>query len=158
MRHQVMGSLVALQLVLSWGGLSAQADAARPQEPHAHQKPPEDLTLRLTPRFVTAPGYLVSVIRVNPSADNRVLRVAIDSDGYYRSSEIQLEGASAPLSHFINWKQVPAGDYELTATLIGAAGPRAERQISFRVLAILAGDAADAVLPQVPRPRLLSRR
>ena len=88
----------------------------------------------LTRRVVPAPGYLRSVIRVTPSADNRVLRVTIDSEDYYRSSEIQLDGASAPMSHFIDWKQMPAGTYELTATLIGSGGTRAERQTNFRVL------------------------
>jgi hypothetical protein len=148
MRHQFTGSLVALHFILLCGGLSAQDTAAVPrahivsgratpaasQAASASRKPVEDLALLLTRRLVTAPGYLRSVIRVAPSDDNRTLRVTIDSEDYFRASEIQLDGASAPMSHFIDWKQMPAGTYELTATLIGPGGTRAERQTSFRVL------------------------
>ena len=148
MRHQFMGSLVALHVILSCGGLSAQ-DA--PPAPRAHivagratpaanrtasapGKPMDDLALLVTRRLVTAPGYLRSVIRVAPSDDNRLLRVTIDSEDFFRGSEIQLDGAAAPMSHFIDWKQMPPGTYDLTATLIGPAGTRAERQTSFTVL------------------------
>ena len=148
MRHQFTGSLVALHVILSCGGLSAQETAPVPrahivygratraanQAATTLRTPMEDLALLLTRRVVAAPGYLRSVIRVAPSADNRTLRVTIDSEDYFRSSEIQLDGASAPMSHFIDWKQVPPGTYELTATLIGPAGTRAERQTNFRVL------------------------
>lgn len=147
MRHQFMGSLVALHLILSCGGVSAQdgvpasrARAAGRAAPTADRttaappKPVEDLSLVLMRRIVTAPGYLRSVIRVAPSGDNRVLRVTIDSEDYYRASEIQLDGAAAPMSHFIDWKQLPPGTYDLTATLIGPAGTRAEQRTSFTVL------------------------
>jgi hypothetical protein len=85
-------------------------------------KPADELTLRLTPRFVSAPGYLRSLIRVAPHDANRVLRVEIDSESYYRSSDIQLEGASAPMSHFVDWKEVPAGKYSLIVSVIGPSG------------------------------------
>jgi hypothetical protein len=63
------------------------------------------------------------------------LRVEIDSAGYYRSSDIQLEGASAPMSHFLDWKEVPAGKYDLTVSVLGAGGdPRVVRTINFQVL------------------------
>ena len=148
MRHQLTGSLVALHVMLACGGLSAQDTAPVPpartvasrtapasgQAERAPGKPLEHLALQVTRRLVTAPGYLRSVIRVAPSDDNRKLRVTIDSEDYFRASEIQLDGASAPMSHFIDWKQLPAGAYELTATLVGPDGTRAERQTSFRVL------------------------
>jgi hypothetical protein len=115
MRHQFTGSLVALHVILSWAGLSAQDTAAAPR---AHI-----VSGRATPAASQA-----------PSSDNRLLRVTIDSEDYFRGSEIQLDGAAAPLGHFIDWKQIPPGTYELTATLIGPDGTRAQRQTSFRVL------------------------
>jgi hypothetical protein len=139
MRHQLTGSLVALQFVLSGGSLWAQNAHSRPPEPltapvtAASQKPSDDLALILPRRVVPAPGYIRSVIRVTPSTENRTLRVEIDSDDYFRSSEIQLDGASAPMSHFIDWKQMPPGMYAITATLIGSEGTRATRQTRFRV-------------------------
>ena len=152
MQRRTLVSLVALQLVVACGYAVSAEDA----KPSAHARssttrpaadavaavaasagePADPLMLRLTPRFVSAPGYLRSVIRVAPHADNRTMRVEIDSAGYYRSSEIQLEGESAPMSHFMDWKEVPAGKYELTVTVMGASGPRAVRHLTFQVLGL----------------------
>ena len=70
---------------------------------------------------------------MTPNTENRTLRVEIESEDYFRSSEIQLDGATAPMSHFIDWKQMPPGMYAMTATLIGPEGTRATRQTLFRV-------------------------
>lgn len=145
--QRVTVSLVALQLVVACGYAVSAEDAKRPSYARTSVvpapapavvaeagKPGEDLTLRMTPRFVSAPGYLRSLIRVAPNAENRLMRVEIDSAGYYRSSEIQLDGASAPMSHFMDWKEVPAGKYDLTVTVIGQSGTRAVRHLNFQVL------------------------
>ena len=149
MQRRTIVSLVTLQLVVACGFAVAAADGKRPSSAHASVvpapapstvgeagKPGDDLTLRMTPRFVSAPGYLRSLIRVLPNADNRLMRVEIDSDSYYRSSEIQLDGASAPMSHFMDWKEVPAGKYDLIVTVIGQSGPRVVRRLNFQVLGI----------------------
>jgi hypothetical protein len=158
MQRRLTISLVALQLVVACGYAVAAQDAKRPSFARSSasrettaaladaparaavaqaEKPADELTLRLTPRFVSAPGYLRSLIRVAPNADNRVLRVEIDSAGYYRSSDIQLEGASAPMSHFMDWKEVPAGKYDLIVSVLGPGGdPRVVRTVNFQVLGI----------------------
>jgi hypothetical protein len=158
MQRRLTVSLVALQLVVACGYAVAAQDAKRPSFARSSasrettaalagapasatvaqaDKPGDELTLRLTPRFVSAPGYLRSLIRVAPNAANRVLRVEIDSAGYYRSSDIQLEGASAPMSHFMDWKEVPAGKYDLTVSVLGPGGdPRVVRTINFQVLGL----------------------
>jgi hypothetical protein len=144
MQRRTLVSLVALQLVVACGYAVSAEDAKRPvstavpvsaavAEPG---KPGEELTLRITPRFVSAPGFLRSLIRVAPHADNRLMRVEIDSAGYYRSSEIQLDGASAPMSHFMDWKEVPAGNYDLIVTVMGTTGPRVVRHLTFQVLGL----------------------
>jgi hypothetical protein len=160
MQRRLVVSLVALQCVVAFGyGVQAQdagsssgpayatSTSARRVAAHAADtaaiasKAGEPLTLQLTPRFVSAPGYLRSLVRVARNADNRVLRAAIESEGYYRSSDIQLEGDSAPESHFIDWKGVPAGRYELTVTLLGPGGStRAARHLDFQVLGLGTGD------------------
>jgi hypothetical protein len=158
MQRRTIVSLVALQLVVACGYAVAAQDAQRPAYARSSasrestaalagaptraavaqaDKPADELTLRLTPRFVSAPGYLRSLIRVMPNADNRVMRVSIDSGNYYRSSDIQLEGADAAMSHFLDWKQVPAGKYELKVEVIGATGDtRMMRHIDFQVLGL----------------------
>lgn len=158
MQRRLTVSLVALQLVVACGYAVAAQDAQRPSFARSSasrettaalagaparaavaqaDKPGDELTLRLTPRFVSAPGYLRSLVRVAPNAANRVLRVEIDSAGYYRSSDIQLDGASAPMSHFMDWKEVPAGRYDLTVSVLGPGGdPRVVRTINFQVLGL----------------------
>ena len=142
MQRRTIVSLVALQLVVACGFAVAAQDAKHPSYVRSSavaqaDKPADELTLRLTPRFVSAPGYLRSLIRVAPHEANRVLRVEIDSESYYRSSDIQLEGASAPMSHFVDWKEVPAGKYNLIVSVIGPSGdPRLVRRVDFQVLGI----------------------
>ena len=158
MQRRLTVTLVALQVVAACGhAVSAQDAATRPayvrtsasREATAAlagaparaavaqaNKAADEVTLRLTPRFVMAPGFFRSMIRVAPHADNRLMRVEIDSDGFYRSSDIELDGASAPMSHFLDWKDVPAGKYELTVTVIGPTGTRAVRRLDFQVLGL----------------------
>jgi hypothetical protein len=158
MQRPLTVSLVALQMVVACGYAVAAQDAQRPSYVRSSaardttaalagaparavvapvEKPADELTLRMTPRFVSAPGYLRSLIRVAPNAANRVLRVEIDSAGYYRSSDIQLEGASAAMSHFVDWKAVPAGKYDLVVSVIGPSGDaRIVRTLNFQVLGI----------------------
>src|SRR6187399_1829140 len=143
MQRHTIASLVALQCVVACGyAIEAQDATPRPAyarysaSPAQAVKPAEDVTLRLTPRFVSAPGYLRSLIRVLPNAENRLLRVSIDSDVYYRSSDIQLDGDSAPTSHWVDFKGVPEGSYELTVEVIGQTGTRATRHLDFQVLGL----------------------
>jgi hypothetical protein len=160
MQRRLTVSLVALQLVVACGYAVSAQDAQRPSFARSSasretaaalaparaavaqaDKPADELTLRLTPRFVSAPGYLRSLIRVAPHEANRTLRVEIDSDGYYRSSDIQLDGASAPTSHFVDWKEVPAGKYDLRVSVLGAGDDaRIVRTINFQVLGISANE------------------
>ena len=161
MQRRTIVSLVALQLVVACGYAVAAQDAKRPSYARSSasrptaalagaparaavaqaDKPADELTLRLTPRFVSAPGYLRSLIRVAPNDANRVLRVEIDSAGYYRSSDIQLDGASAPMSHFVDWKDVPAGKYDLIVSVLGSSGDaRVVRQLNFQVLGMTTED------------------
>ena len=156
MQRRLTVSLVALQVVVACGYAVAAQDAKRPSYVRSSASrettaalagaparaavaqadtPADELTLRMTPRFVSAPGFLRSLIRVAPNDANRVLRVEIDSEGYYRSSDIQLDGASAPMSHFVDWKDVPAGKYDLKVSVIGPSGDaRAVRSLNFQVL------------------------
>lgn len=156
MQRRLTVSLVALQLVVACGYAVTAQDAQRPSYVRSSalrettaalagaparavvaqaDKPVDEVTLRLTPRFVSAPGYLRSLIRVTPNAANRVLRVEIDSAEYYRSSDVQLDGASAPTSHFMDWKAVPAGKYDLIVSVLDPSGDaRVVRHLDFQVL------------------------
>jgi hypothetical protein len=82
----------------------------------------DELTVRL-PAVVSRSASLVrAVIRVPRAADNRILRVTLDSEMFYRSSDVPLDGNEAPRSHTLAWHALPAGDYEVRIELMGATG------------------------------------
>jgi hypothetical protein len=75
-----------------------------------------------SPSFAFAPAWLRIRVSVEPNAANRTLTIAAESDGYYRSSLIELEGDSGPQTYFVEFKHVPAGAYELSAVVRNGSG------------------------------------
>jgi hypothetical protein len=85
----------------------------------------ERLTLKITPPVAVAPAGLVVRTTIETSPDNRALEVVASSPGYYRSSEMSLDGARSPRVNEWVFRGLPAGRYEITATLVGRNGDRA---------------------------------
>src|SRR6267378_7347229 len=56
------------------------------------------LAMTVQPARSFAPSFLRVRVRIEPSAGNRWLEVIADSDGFYRSSEIPLDGDRAPVT------------------------------------------------------------
>ena len=48
---------------------------------------------------------------------NRALVWEVDGPGYYRSSAIELAGASSPRSYFFTIRNLPAGSFEIRASV-----------------------------------------
>jgi hypothetical protein len=92
------------------------------------------LELRLATRFAFAPASLQSLVRVSPHPDNRLLRVFIDGDQFYRSSDTQLDGADAARSYFFTWQKLPPGSYSVIAVVYGQHGVRGQRLGTLEVL------------------------
>ena len=84
----------------------------------------ERLSLKVTPRTAFAPVNLLVSVTIEPSASNRALTVVADSDDFYRSSEIPLEGDRAPHVVTVEFRGVPGGNYEITGMLIDPFGER----------------------------------
>jgi len=61
-------------------------------------------------------------IDLAPHSDNRLLRVSAVSREYYWRGEQPLAGAESPRTFVFNVSQLPAGDYEIEAEVIGPAG------------------------------------
>src|SRR5687768_1624141 len=97
------------------------------------------LQIRLATRIAMAPADLRGFVRVTPDAGNRMLRVVVDSDDFYRSSDIQLEGDRSPQSHFLQWRALPPGDYKVVVTVFGAEGLRSQLSQPFMVIDGLPG-------------------
>jgi hypothetical protein len=79
----------------------------------------QPLTVRVSPHIALEPATLNIDLTVERNSDNRALRLSVESDNYYRSSLVQLEGDDAPRVTTMRYSSVPAGSYEVKATLLG---------------------------------------
>ena len=84
----------------------------------------EPLSIRVSPTVSFAPANLIIRTSVEPDADNRAIEVVADSDSFYRSSTIQLEGDRAPKTTRFEFRSLPPGEYDVTASVIGVGGQR----------------------------------
>ena len=82
----------------------------------------DQLKIAVSPAQSFAPALLRVRVRIEPSVDNRSLEVIADSGGFYRSSEIQLEGDSSPATIDLELPSVPEGDYRVVGILKDRAG------------------------------------
>jgi hypothetical protein len=100
----------------------------------------EPLALRVSPAFSFAPANLVIQTNVDPDAGNRSMEVIADSAEFYRASTIALEGERAPKTSRFEFRSLPPGDYQITATVIGADGR--QRAIARQHVKVLESGAA----------------
>ena len=82
----------------------------------------EPLKLRLSQPAAAAPATVIVQVSVVPDADNRALEVLADSDQYYRSSKVSLDGDEARQTHTFEFRNLPSGNYEIRAVLLGSNG------------------------------------
>lgn len=80
------------------------------------------MTLRVSPSVAFAPANLVVRATIPASEDNRAVEIVAESDSFYRSSEIQLEGDRAPRTSVFEFRSLPQGTYEVRAILRGSHG------------------------------------
>ena len=82
----------------------------------------ERLQLRARPAFAFAPSDVQMEFSILPDAANRVLEVSAESDDFFRSSVVELEGEHAPRLVSIRYQGLPAGDYNLRGALVNGEG------------------------------------
>ena len=80
------------------------------------------LSMRVSPSVCFAPATLVVRATIASDADNRVVLFVAESQEFYRSSEIQLEGDRAPRTSVVEFRSLPPGLYEVKTVLLGATG------------------------------------
>ena len=83
----------------------------------------EPLSMRVSPAVSFAPANLVIRTTVEPHADNRGMEVIAESNDFYRSCAVQLEGDRAPKTAF-EFRSLPPGEYDVTVVVIGTDGQR----------------------------------
>ena len=80
------------------------------------------LTLRVSPTMAREPGLSPSL---PPTTGIRGLEITAESNGYMRSSHIQLDGRDAQRVWDIEFRDVPKGNYDVVGILTGTDGRRA---------------------------------
>ena len=76
--------------------------------------------LRVHGHYFSEPATVRLLIAVEPDQANRLLRIEADGDRLFRSSQVHLEGSSEKRLHTVEFKNLPAGSYELRAELLAA--------------------------------------
>jgi hypothetical protein len=88
----------------------------------AGAREPDRLTLRVSPAISFAPANLIVRATIPADSGNRAVQITAESPEFYRSSEIQLDGDRAPRTSLFEFRSLPPGNYEVTATLRGSSG------------------------------------
>jgi len=83
------------------------------------------LKMRTSP-MLSAPADLFVYVSVERRAQNRLLVVSAESQDFFRSSEVQLDGEESPRVAVFDFRQLPAGYYVVEAELIGSNGRTAD--------------------------------
>jgi hypothetical protein len=98
----------------------------------------ERLTLKVSPAVSFAPANLVVRTTILADADNRAVEIVAESDDFYRSSQVQLEGERAARTTTFEFRSLPPGTYEVRANLLGSDG-RSRAMIRQQVNVIASG-------------------
>jgi hypothetical protein len=83
------------------------------------------VTIRVSPVMVRQPASIRITATLEPDERNRTLAISAESAGYATAHQIQLEGINAPRVVETEFRDIPQGDYDVTATVIGTDGRRA---------------------------------
>lgn len=76
---------------------------------------PKPLELTVRPQVGFAPLDLMILVRLQPVAEDRILRVVMDGESYSRASEWSLEGDTSPHQFSVEWRRVYAQEADVIA-------------------------------------------
>jgi hypothetical protein len=80
--------------------------------------------IRLRGHYFTEPATVRITVAVEPDEANRTLRIEADGERMYRSTEVELAGVADKRLHTIEFKNLPAGEYELRAEVLSKTDVR----------------------------------
>ena len=83
------------------------------------------VAIRVNGHYFTEPATVDITVAVEPDQANRTLRIEADGDQYFRSSEINLDGPSEKRMHTVEFRNLPAGSYEVRAAVLSTNDVRA---------------------------------
>lgn len=100
----------------------------------------DKLALSVSPAVAFAPATLRMQTTIEANAANRSVEIIAESEDFYRSSEMQLDGEAAPRTAYFQFRSLPSGLYSVRAILKGPGGH--ELAIAERKVNIAEGGAA----------------
>jgi hypothetical protein len=77
----------------------------------------EAISITVRPAVTTFRGSAQLKVLVARDEKNRSLEWEIDGPNYYRSSSVEMDGAASPRSYFFLMRELPAGQFEIRATV-----------------------------------------
>jgi hypothetical protein len=80
--------------------------------------------IRLRGHYFSAPATVVVTVAIEPDADNRKLVIEADGPRFFRSSALELTGATAKRIHTIQFTNLPEGEYVLRAEVMSQSDVR----------------------------------
>ena len=83
----------------------------------SHTSADEAISITVRPAVATYRGSAQVKVLVARDDKNRSLVWEVDGPSYYRSSELQLNGAASPRSFLFVMRELPAGEFEVRATV-----------------------------------------
>ena len=99
----------------------------------------EPLTMAVSPLQSFAPTTLTIRVHLEPDAANRAFAVGAESGEYYRSSRIQLDGADAPRTFSLEFRNLRGGAYDVRGAVIDSSG-RERAAVRTQVIVLGTGD------------------
>ena len=77
----------------------------------------EAVSITVRPSVASYGGSARLKVLVSRNEKNRVLVWEVDGPNYYRSSTIPLDGAASPRSYFFLVRELPAGEFDVRASV-----------------------------------------
>jgi hypothetical protein len=80
------------------------------------------LTMRVYPQISFEPATVRIQAIVERNSENRALEITAESEDFFRSSAVQLDGDESPSVSVFEFRELPAGSYEVRGVLLGRNG------------------------------------
>ena len=82
----------------------------------------EPLTMNVSPQTSFAPANLLVRLTIEPNDANRVVEIVAESNEFYRSSQVALEGDRGPRTVQLQFRNLPGGTYVVHGTVSDSQG------------------------------------
>jgi len=82
------------------------------------------VAIRLNGHYYAEPATVQITVAVQPDQANRTLRVEADGDSFFRSAEVTLNGSDEKRIHVVEFRNLPAGTYEVRAEVLSSNAVR----------------------------------